>query len=664
VIVARRGMGYTLDVASDRVMAKFEDQLDILNLGPWTLDATRHTVSYSLDEGETSQSAELNKSQFSVFASIMTAYPHAIKKDALLTVVYGDDVEGKESALSSLYAQMKGALKSELGDYAGGFRKISNGDEYFRFDLDIDDIPTEILDACEVKEVGPWAINQTLNMFLFDGDPVELNDSEYAVVTSLLSAYPKPITTQDLAAKHFDGKQPSLNTCLTLLRKKVSETYAITEPFIQNKRGVGYMIIANKDELAEEQINATETIQIGDVSVNMDLGQLSFGGETIELSAAELFALNVLSKANKPVTAKILSDFSKAAGQDRESASMYQAVRSLEDKMSEAGFEGQLVDRRRDAGFFLASKRDEVIANSEIETIGEVSLNKTLYELTVAGQSVALTPSEFKFVATLAENPRIPLSLEDLSKLSDEDGQPFAESTLNVAKMKIKQKLLAAGVEEDKAVVIGHKVRAGYFLASMEEQLDPSRLKGKRDTAVTDKSVVTAGVLSINTITDRVEYEGVPLESVKGKPLDVLVLMAQRHGDFVGNEELAEHFFGKPANDKEKAKHLDNVERGIGSLRHMIDTSVPQLSQSIVMKVGDKGYGLTLSLEERDDLLDKAGLKKTKKVKFQSPHAKPNGNGKAVNDMSGAEKKTQPVAQRQGGRRKSMADQLAEFKLG
>jgi len=172
VLTSRRGLGYSLHVQSERVWAKYADQLDITKLGPWTLDSTRHIVSYSLDDGETNKSVELNKSQFSVFEAIVTSYPKAITKGDLLTAVYGDDVKDKESALASLYAQMKGALKSELGDYAGGFRKITNGSESFRFDLDIDDVPQEILDGCKIKEVGPWAINSTLNMFLFDGDPI------------------------------------------------------------------------------------------------------------------------------------------------------------------------------------------------------------------------------------------------------------------------------------------------------------------------------------------------------------------------------------------------------------------------------------------------------------------------------------------------------------
>lgn len=654
LIKSRRGVGYYLDIESERVLAKFEDKLDVTNIGPWTIDRTRHQVSYSLDGGKTSTAIPFNQSQFRVFSAIVASYPNRISTEDLLKDVYEGEIEGKEGALSSIYAQMKSFLKGTLGDYAGGFRKIHDGKQ-FRLNLDIDDIPQEILDGCKIKEVGPWAINETLNMFLFDGDPIDVNESEYAVVSTLIDRYPKPIKTATLAKKHFEGKQPSLNTCLTNLRKKIAETYGITEPFIQNKRGVGYVLVANKDELADEQVNSMSILQIGDIAVNLDLGQLSFEDQQIELNSAELFALKVLTKANKPVTAKLLSDFSKAAGVDREPLSMAQAVRSLEDKMEQAGFEGNLIDHRRNAGFFLSSKRKQILENSDIQDVDGLKINKTLYEITVKGISVALTPSEFKVIETLAQNPRIPLSIKDLSKLSDEDGQPFAETTLNLSKNRIRQKLIAAGLDEEDTAIITNKVRVGYFLTAMADKLDRSRINGKRATSFTDEQTVGVGALSINTITDRVEYEGTHLEGVSGKPLDVLVLMTQKHGDFVTNQELSEHFFGDS-----KAENIARVEMGIKSLRHMIDRTVDGLGNSIIMQVGNKGYGLTLSLEERERLLDKAGLK-PKKPSFAPPpsHIKP--NGKTSHAMNGAVK-GQKAAQEGGGRR-SMAEQLRDLKL-
>lgn len=626
IILSRRGLGYTLDINSERVLAKFEDEIDILKYGPWTINQTQFEVSYTNPDSNKSQSITLNRSQFLTFSAIVGAYPKAISKDDLLKAVYGDDVEDKESALNSLYAQMKGVISSILGEYQGGFRKLQNGSEAFRFDLDIDDVPQDIMDNCDIAEVGPWGVNKTLDMFMFDGDPIDVNDSEYAILQSLIGSYPKPISTTDLAKKHFDGKQPSLNTCLTLLRKKVNETYGITEPFLSNKRGIGYVLVANRDELGEEQIDSMNIAQIGDVEVNMDLGQLSFEDKTVELNAAELFALKSLLNADKPLTSQILSDFSKAAGQDREAMSMAHAVRSLEDKMSEAGYEENLIDKRRHAGFFLSTRRDEIIANSDIQRVDCILINKTLMEVGVNDVSVALTPAEFKVVETLAQNPSIPLSIEDLSKLSDEDGEPFAESTLNIAKMKIKQKLIEAGIDEEDASIISNKARVGYYLTPMADELDQTRLNGKRDTALTDKAVVNVETLYVNTITDCVEYEGTPLETVKGKPLDLLVMMMNKHGETISDQEIFDHFFDK--GDFEQKK----VEMGVGLLKRQLDQSIPNLGQSLILRVEDKGYTLTVSIEDRRETTNKYKPQPQKMVS-QNP---------------------------QGGRR-SMAEQLASF---
>jgi hypothetical protein len=139
--------------------------------------------------------------------------------------------------------------------------------------------------------------------------------------------------------------------------------------------------------------------------------------------------------------------------------------------------------------------------------------------------------------------------------------------------------------------------------------------------------------------------------------------MAKKHGDFVTKEELSMHFFGNA-----ESKSVAQIDRGIKGLSNLIDRSVPNLSQSLIMKVGDKGYALTLSIEDRHDIYDKAGIKnplKVTKPKFAPPTHHQNGNGQAkdaMNDQSSPQSKKQPHQQPGGGRR-SMAEQLAEFKL-
>jgi len=141
--------------------------------------------------------------------------------------------------------------------------------------------------------------------------------------------------------------------------------------------------------------------------------------------------------------------------------------------------------------------------------------------------------------------------------------------------------------------------------------------------------------------------------------------MTQRHGDFITNEELAEHFFGKPKDDKAKKANLGRVGMGIKSLTHMLDSSIPDLSQSLIMKVGDTGYALTLSMDDRHAVYEKAGIRnphKPTKTKFAKPPHHQNGNGQAKDAMKG-QSKLKPPHQNQGGGRKSMAEQLAGIRL-
>jgi DNA-binding winged helix-turn-helix (wHTH) protein len=168
--------------------------------------------------------------------------------------------------------------------------------------------------------------------------------------------------------------------------------------------------------------------------------------------------------------------------------------------------------------------------------------------------------------------------------------------------------------------------------------------------------------LAINPSSNIVTYEGETLSHVTSKPYEALVLMAKKHGDFVTKEELSNHFFGN-ADDKSVVQ----IDRGMKGLSTLIDRTIPNLSQSLIMKVGDKGYALTLSIEDRSAIYEKAGIKNPlvkQKVKFASPHDKPKSNGQAVDGMNGAttnEKK--PQLQQQGGGRRSMAEQLANFTL-
>jgi DNA-binding winged helix-turn-helix (wHTH) protein len=181
-------------------------------------------------------------------------------------------------------------------------------------------------------------------------------------------------------------------------------------------------------------------------------------------------------------------------------------------------------------------------------------------------------------------------------------------------------------------------------------------------TSPPTESTISIGALVITPSKNTVTYEGEVLSHVASKPYEALVLMAKKHGDFVTKEELSMHFFGN-ADDKSVAQ----IDRGIKGLGSLIDKSVPNLSQSLIMKVGDKGYALTLSIEDRHIIYNKAGIKNPLKVtrpKFAPPthHQKGNGHAKdAMNGQSSPQSKKPP--QQQGGGRRSMAEQLAQFKI-
>lgn len=167
--------------------------------------------------------------------------------------------------------------------------------------------------------------------------------------------------------------------------------------------------------------------------------------------------------------------------------------------------------------------------------------------------------------------------------------------------------------------------------------------------------------LNINPSSTQVTYEGTCLEHVTGKPFEALILMAKKHGDFVSREDLSQHFFGDVT-----PENMDRVDMGMKSLAHMIDRSIANLAQSIIMKVGDKGYALTLSIEERSAVYSKAGLVDPlakRKVSFPSPHTSQN-NASTGGAIQPKDKRTVADRKPQASERLSMADQLARLKLG
>lgn len=592
-IVVKRGMGMRLELPVDKSLKKLEELRDVRTVGPWTIDKSRREIAYR------DTVLSLNRQQLLLLEAMLDAYPKSLSRADVIRAVYDATDHADDKPVNSLFSQLKGVLTAQLGTYDGGIRKID--DAQFRIDLDINDMTPEHLEACEVTEIGAWAVNRTAHMVLFDGDPIAVTDTELSLMGHLTSAFPNMIATATLATDLFDGDQTRMNACMTNFRRKLREGHMITElPFV-NKRGMGYVINADHRELAADKIEAFERVQFGPVEVNYSLGQLVVAGNTIEANPAELFALTQISRADMPLSAAAIAKLSQQTENPYTESTIRGAVINLKRKIGLEGVRDFI--ESRGGNYFLNAHRDTIVANSKITTVGDLRLNDTLEELTFMGKTIPLTPSEYALVKTMAANPRIPLTPEDLGKLSTDDGQKFSDATFNHAKNNLTRKLVDAGVPEHIAEIIRNKIRVGYYLACMEDQLDRSRLNGKRDTRVDGDDIIEAGALKINPITDTVTFHDEPLDKIQGKVVDLLALLVRRHGSVLLRTDIATHFFGDDC-----AENMAKTMPAISSLRHMLNRSVEGLGDSLIHDVGDVGYTLTLEPSDFRKAISAAGL--------------------------------------------------------
>lgn len=602
-IINKRGLGYHLDIHSERALKKFQDAIKSYKIGPWTLDVTRNKISYleSLEDGSTNtHNINLNRSQFLVLKTMLLSYPSAASRTDMLQAIYGEEFQDKAENLNQLFSQTKTSVRQQLGEYLGGMRKIK--DKVFRIDLDIDDMPESALEASKITDIGAWTVNHTAHMVLFDGDPIEVTDNEFHLMESLAKAYPNAITAHELAEKTFNDSTASQNQCMTLFRKKLREDYGVTElPFI-NKRNVGYILNADRQELLQDQLDNFETTSLGDVEINYSLGQIVSGNKITELNAAEFFALKQITDSDLPITAKEISKKSRETDYFLEELTVKTAVRSLNDKLDEAGVTKNLLDENKRLGYFLATKREAIVANSNIQQVGKIRINHTLEELIYMMRTIPLTRSEFILLKTMSESPQIPLSLEDMSHLITDEGDPASDVTLTASKSNINRKVLAAGIKEDDSNIISNKSGVGYYFTHMQDRLELTRINGKRNTTLTDSTTIQVGELKINTINDTVIYKDNNLDTISGKPLDLLILMANQHQNLVSYADISNHFFGDKSSD-----NIKRARMGVESLRHMMNKAASELGDTLIREV--VGHGYTLALETSDY---RAVLKKTR----------------------------------------------------
>lgn len=677
IILSRRNIGYKLDIRSKRVLSSVADKRDTREIGPWGVDIGNYEITYkplSMDDEAPGELLTLPRKQFELMSALLASYPKAMKREELGQAVYGDgDIEGNK--LDILFSLLKKSISAQIQNFEGGLRKV--GQDQFRIDMDYDNIPSHILEACDVEEVGPWGINRTLNIVLFDGDPVSLSDKECDLMDMFIQEYPQALSTTVLADAVTNGNKGSLNTLLTSIRKKFVEADVLDDVLI-NRRGVGYYLNVNLEELSEEQQNSFRVSEVGAYTLNHNTGAFTLGegNPQIELNGSELAVVEVLLEASEPLFLEDIKQSVADKGFDFDAMHVRQCLYGIMRKAEAEGVEDlDLYSGKASIGFYLSCKEEEIRENSSFTTVGSVRINDTLRELSVHKTTIKLQDSEYTLVKALAANPSVPLSNEDISRLSEEDGKKFSESTFNLTKGKIVKKLEEAGLYEKFLDIFGHQSGVGHYFKSMENELEKTRLNGKRETSVeSGEVVVQCGALSINTITDQVSYEDMPIPTVKGKPVDLLVLLAKRHGTMVTWKEMADHFF----KDSSDAK-IEQVKRGVLGLRHMINREMPELGNSIIRDIGDVGCALVFDAEEyasvyhdvREQGLISGGNKKPKPSKkkasaapAQKSAAAQESNGGNVVDVEtrrGAKEQDNGVDGTAYTGRKSFADRYTGF---
>lgn len=574
VIVTRRGEGFRLDLHSKQIEKKFADRFEEHAVGAWRIDSTRR-IAYFQPEGERKEiELTLNASQFKLLSHLIAAYPKALPMTELLTRMYGADANDKETALVSTFAQLKASLISQLGDDGNHIRKIDFlTHKLFRLDVGIDDIPSDAMASCDIVEVGVWDINRTAHMVCFDGDPIAVTDREFYLMEALACRYPKRYKKEDLAKALFNESEASLNSCLTGLRRKLRDDYNVTQDVTRYKRTIGYVLNADMAELNEDKINAFDTVSLGAAVLNRDLAQITSADTSVDISAASLFALDQLLKSDTPMTSEQLSYASLDGDAVYEEATINTAL-----TLGVSGI--PIIDDNRVAGFFLHSKRSIIVANSDCEQIGPLTLNHTLHELTCAHVTIALTRSEYTFVCALAGHLTTPMTKEAISDFSieEEGADPVTETTLNLTCGSIQGKFKEAGF--DHGDVIKNKRGMGYFFAHMEGHIDFG----------TGTRLINLGSLAMDTQTGVAQYDSAVLTHVVNNMFTLMTLLAKNNDQFVSYHDIAAVFFGA---DK-AADNIKNAEKGAIGLRNAIAKTHPDLADQLITNVPNQGCKLSV----------------------------------------------------------------------
>lgn len=558
LLVSRHGIGYALDIESKRLNKKFNEKsaISVFEKGPWRIDEGRWQIDYIADSK--TQALRLSKAQFILMRDMIRAYPEHITLE--------------NASKMQLYYQLRSALSEQLGEWRGGLRKLD--DNGVRLDLDPCDITDDILKQCDIVEAGPWSCNKTLQQISFDGDFIALSNTQVKFIECLVDAYPAPLNAQTIS-RHLGIQETSVNTLIAQTRKYLSEKHAITD-WINNVRGSGYVLQANKDELTQEKIAATKTTSIGEVTLNHDLRALEYDGKEISLSAAEYAVLEVLRNATKPLNCSEISDETILMVRPYEEVSVYQAVKSMSEKLDQNGVGKDAFILQVATGYYLSSRLEDLKLNSERKEIGPLVLDYNFMTVSHAVNGSAqsftaqLTPSEFALLHALSANPRVPLKTADIAALKTEEGEAFSEATFKVVKTKIRTKLEAVGDPEPDILSVKS---GGYFFTHMDGQIDTARSQIVMSQEM--PAILEAGDLKIHTIARTVSYRGENIDTIRGPVFDLLVLLTQNHAQMHTAEELAQRLLGD-------SKLSRSIEMGMNGLRNSFNKSVTRLGDTLI----------------------------------------------------------------------------------
>ncbi len=465
----RKGVGHFLNIQDERTLNKALSHMSFISVGPFEVNETLQKIEYKPFEGARSIEISLPNRQYRLFVALLKSYPHALALEEASEHVYGET--GKENILlKDVRKLMQKNISLALGDAGIGFRRI--GDDMLRLDMPIEQIPQDILKNSKISQVPPWAINQTLNMLMFDGDPIQTNETEFAMMEDLISSYPTPIKTKDMYRRHFNGNKVSFHGAMRLFRAKLEKDYNIDQPVLEEiyKGHIGgYVLKINHQELSQDQRNALGIIDLDGVKYDPNLAKITDGDRQSSLNVAQNYFLQKLVEADRPLDIPALKSLSDSEGHNWGEDYIYQSVETdLKAKL--ARFDIRYSDNKR-SGYFLERNLDKVLQTSDYLEVGPYKINNTLLQLKVEGKTIDLAPFEHRILTIMAENAHRRMQVDEvISRSKNIDGLVNSLHTFNLARHNIHTNLKHTGLKNYK---IFHNRRGiGYCLEAFQDAID------------------------------------------------------------------------------------------------------------------------------------------------------------------------------------------------